>query len=74
MAPNFDIVLMRNVLIYFSAELRQQIIDRLHPLINPQAGYLMLGATESILNNTLFKPVKLRRGVLFSTHLVQPDK
>jgi chemotaxis protein methyltransferase CheR len=64
-APNFD------VLIYFSAELRQNIIDRLHPLINPQAGYLMLGATESILNNTLFKAVKLPRGVLFSTHLVQ---
>ncbi len=72
--PSFDIVLMRNVLIYFSAELRQNIIDRLHPLINPHAGYLMLGATESILSKTLFNAVKLPRGVLFSKHLVQSGK
>jgi len=43
----FDIIFCRNVLIYFSAELRQNIIKRLSSALNPK-GWLMLGASESI--------------------------
>lgn len=43
----FDIVFCRNVLIYFSAELKRDIIGRLHATLRP-GGYLILGASESL--------------------------
>ena len=43
----FDIILCRNVLIYFSADLKKDILTRLHGSLNP-GGYLILGASESL--------------------------
>ncbi|MFE8069683.1 protein-glutamate O-methyltransferase CheR [Marinobacteraceae bacterium S3BR75-40.1] len=43
----FDIVFCRNVLIYFSAELKKDILLRIHQSLNP-GGYLILGASESL--------------------------
>ncbi len=43
----FDIVFCRNVLIYFSTEMKQQILKNIHGTLNP-GGYLMLGASESL--------------------------
>ena len=43
----FDIVFCRNVLIYFSAELKKDILARMHQTLNP-GGYLILGASESL--------------------------
>ncbi|MCU7844433.1 MAG: protein-glutamate O-methyltransferase CheR [Candidatus Thiodiazotropha sp. (ex Monitilora ramsayi)] len=43
----FDIIFCRNVLIYFSNELKKDIVDRLANALNP-GGYLFLGSTESI--------------------------
>lgn len=45
----FDLVFMRNVLIYFSAETKQQIIDKVARVVRPD-GYFMLGSTESLMN------------------------
>src|SRR5690606_8349286 len=43
----FDVVFCRNVLIYFSAELKRDILERIHQSLNP-GGYLVLGASESL--------------------------
>lgn len=43
----FDIVFCRNVLIYFSPEIKAQIISQIHGTLN-SGGYLFLGASESL--------------------------
>ncbi len=42
-----DMVFCRNVLIYFSAENKKKILEKIHAQLRP-GGYLMLGASESI--------------------------
>lgn len=46
--PRMDLVLMRNVLIYLEPAHKARILERLAGLI-PPGGYLILGATESII-------------------------
>ena len=43
----FDVVFCRNVLIYFSAELKKDILLRIHATLKP-GGYLFLGASEAL--------------------------
>jgi chemotaxis protein methyltransferase CheR len=43
----FDVVFCRNVLIYFSAELKKDILTRIHAMLKP-GGYLFLGASEAL--------------------------
>ncbi|NQY63091.1 MAG: protein-glutamate O-methyltransferase CheR [Alteromonadaceae bacterium] len=43
----FDIVFCRNVLIYFSPEIKAKIIAQIHGVLNKN-GYLLLGASESL--------------------------
>lgn len=43
----FDVIFCRNVLIYFSNDLKKDIVNRLARALNPK-GYLFLGSTESI--------------------------
>lgn len=43
----FDVVFCRNVLIYFSAELKRDILCRIHASMRP-GGYLFLGSSESL--------------------------
>lgn len=47
MLGRFDIIFCRNVLIYFSAEHKKDILLRMHQSLNP-GGYLVLGASESL--------------------------
>jgi chemotaxis protein methyltransferase CheR len=47
----FDIILCRNVLIYFDADRKREIFERLHRAVRPD-GYLMLGAAETVLGLT----------------------
>jgi chemotaxis protein methyltransferase CheR len=47
----FDIVLCRNVLLYFSPERRRAAFDRLASATAPD-GYLMLGAGETVIGQT----------------------
>ena len=42
----FDVIFCRNVLIYFSSELKSDILTRMAQILNP-GGYLILGGSES---------------------------
>ncbi|WP_278942377.1 protein-glutamate O-methyltransferase CheR, partial [Pseudomonas helleri] len=43
----FDVVFCRNVLIYFSADVKKDILLRIHSTLKP-GGYLFLGASEAL--------------------------
>ncbi|MFX1511918.1 MAG: CheR family methyltransferase [Promethearchaeota archaeon] len=43
--PRFDLILCRNVLIYFSDEQKKEVIRKFHQLLKP-SGFLILGMTE----------------------------
>jgi chemotaxis protein methyltransferase CheR len=63
--PPLDLVLMRNVLIYFDLPTRQQILDRLRQVMQPD-GYLMLGGAETTHNLTdSFLPVSFGQASFF---------
>jgi chemotaxis protein methyltransferase CheR len=47
--PPMDVVLLRNVLIYFDAPTRQRILERVRRLLRPD-GYLLLGGAEMLHN------------------------
>jgi len=52
----FDLVLCRNVLIYFDVETKKKILAGIRGVLSPR-GYLLLGCAESTLNlgNTSIK-------------------
>lgn len=59
----FDIVLCRNVLIYFDQPTKIAVLDRL-ARVTATDGYLVLGAAETVIGLTdSFKPVTERRGL-----------
>jgi len=61
----FDIIFCRNVLIYFSAETRKDILVRIARALNP-LGYLVLGGAESIANySDSFNVVRLNNGLVY---------
>ena len=47
--PPVDILLLRNVLIYFDVEMRRKVLRRVRRLLRP-GGYLVLGSAETTLN------------------------
>ncbi|WP_447591975.1 protein-glutamate O-methyltransferase CheR [Aquipseudomonas campi] len=61
----FDVVFCRNVLIYFSAEVKKDILTRIHATIKP-GGYLFLGASEA-LNGLpdLYQMVQCSPGIIY---------
>lgn len=65
LGQKFDIVFCRNVLIYFSAELKQDILSRIHSVL-AKDGYLILGAAESLSNmGDKFEMVQCRPGIIY---------
>ncbi|HEY0191318.1 MAG TPA: protein-glutamate O-methyltransferase CheR [Kofleriaceae bacterium] len=57
MAPT-DLVMLRNVLIYFDIETKRQILTRIRKVLRP-GGYLMLGTAETTMNLVDgFEPVR----------------
>ena len=61
----FDIVFCRNVLIYFSPEIKTKIISQIHDTLNKD-GYLYLGASESLSGiNQDFTMVRCNPGIIY---------
>ncbi|MFC3679117.1 CheR family methyltransferase [Bacterioplanoides pacificum] len=61
----FDIIFCRNVLIYFSADLKTDILKRMHASLNP-GGYLMLGASEAMNNlQDYYEMVQCHPGIIY---------
>jgi chemotaxis protein methyltransferase CheR len=65
--PSFDIVFMRNVLIYFSPETCAAILKRVHGAMNKK-GFLILGTTENMLG----LPVGFEATTLGKTTVYRP--
>jgi len=61
----FDVIFCRNVLIYFSAELKLDILSRMRQVLNP-GGYLVLGASESLNGlSDKYEMVQCRPGIIY---------
>ncbi|MCK5164330.1 MAG: protein-glutamate O-methyltransferase CheR [Desulfobacula sp.] len=61
----FDIVLCRNVMIYFTNEDRKKIYHNISKVLEPD-GYLLIGSTESLINDTdLFSSNKYLNSVFY---------
>lgn len=61
----FDIVFCRNVLIYFSSELKKDILQRIAQTLNPR-GYLFLGGSESPTSYIdAFEMIRTTHGVVY---------
>jgi chemotaxis protein methyltransferase CheR len=61
----FDVVFCRNVLIYFTAEFKKDILTRIHATLNP-GGYLMVGASEAVNGlSDLYEMVHCRPGIIY---------
>lgn len=61
----FDIVFCRNVLIYFSPEIKAQILSQINGVLNKD-GYLFLGASESLSGlNQKFEMLRCNPGIVY---------
>lgn len=61
----FDIIFCRNVLIYFSPEVKAKIIKQFHQALNPK-GYLFLGASESMTGlSDDFEMIRCNPGIIY---------
>lgn len=68
----FDLVMCRNVLIYFDQPMKSEVLDRLSRSVAPD-GYLVLGSAETTIGLTqAFATVPDRRGLYSPVHSVVP--
>jgi len=65
MIGNPDVIFCRNVLIYFSSELKKAILTKMHAQLKP-GGYLVLGASESLPGlSDKFEMIHCHPGILY---------
>lgn len=65
--PTVDILMMRNVLIYFDVDTKRMVLDRIRRHLRP-GGYLMLGTAETTLNlDERFERIRIGRSVFYRT-------
>lgn len=61
----FDIIFCRNVLIYFSQDIKRDILTRATALLNP-GGYLFLGSAESLTSHSeSFEMLRFPEGIVY---------
>ncbi len=62
---NIDVIFCANVLIYFSLEVKQQVVSHFYRALNP-GGFLFIGYSESLIGlNTKFRMRQLPRTVVY---------
>ncbi len=65
--PAFDLVFIRNVMIYFDIETKKNILKRIRNCLLPH-GYLFLGSAETTVNlDAEYKPVTFNRTVVYES-------
>jgi chemotaxis protein methyltransferase CheR len=70
--PPIDILMMRNVLIYFDVETKRTVLQRARRQLRP-GGFLMLGTAETTLNlDESFDRLRVGRAVLYQTGRKDP--
>ena len=57
--PKFDLIMLRNVLIYFRQDAKDKVLLKMHQQLNGSDSVLILGAAESIYLNDLYSLVPL---------------
>lgn len=63
----FDVVFCRNVLIYFSSDLKKDILNRIHSVLKP-GGYLILGSSEALSNmHDKFTMIQCKPGIIYQS-------
>ncbi|MCE0494439.1 CheR family methyltransferase [Vibrio salinus] len=61
----FDVIFCRNVLIYFSSDMKSKVLNQMANSLNP-GGYLLLGASESLTGLTdRFEMVRCNPGIIY---------
>ncbi|OOF07537.1 chemotaxis protein CheR [Salinivibrio sp. MA440] len=61
----FDIIFCRNVLIYFSPDMKAKVLNQMAGALNP-GGYLILGASESLTGLTdKFEMIRCNPGIIY---------
>lgn len=67
--PQFDLILMRNVLIYFDVPVKQSIMRNVRKVLAPD-GYYALGSAETTMNlDPAFLPMMYGRSTFYRTQL-----
>ena len=60
-----DVILCRNVLMYFDIESRKRVVSMFHGKLR-QGGYLLLGHTESLMNlSTSYELLRLKNDMVY---------
>jgi len=60
-----DVIVCRNVLIYFDTKAKQKVVSNLYDSLNP-GGYLIIGSSESLHNITrAFRPSVINKVILY---------
>ena len=68
----YDIIFCRNVAIYFTQDSRKTLYKKIASVLEPD-GYLIIGATESLLNDTtIFVPKRYLRSVFYQLNPSNP--
>ncbi|MEI6836173.1 MAG: protein-glutamate O-methyltransferase CheR [Alcaligenaceae bacterium] len=64
--PKFDLILIRNALIYFNRTHRDLVLNKMHQQLNDEKSYLMLGSSESIFSEaTQYQNIRIGRGSVY---------
>lgn len=64
--PRCDLVLLRNVLIYFPAEVKHKILVRVKEQVLKSSGYLLLGSSETMVGGpAVYQTCKLERATCY---------